>query len=140
MDKYTRADLFMENKNKKNKLNEAKDYDDFIYKGFLIRYNPMWKGWQIGGKGHPEGGANDLFKTEDDVMDFIDMSNARGEFKESRQYMQELSELDNLWDSLSEDFKDWIESKYNVAKLKYKDLVDIVDIYGNRFGFNESKK
>jgi hypothetical protein len=57
----------------------------------------MWKAWQIGGEGHPEGGANDTYDSIESAKEFIDGSNAKGEFKESKtKFKEEVHEI--RWD------------------------------------------
>ena len=59
-----------DDKDEKKKKKESKN--DVSYRGFTIRYNPMWGGAYSISPFHPELGASDTFSSVEDAKDFID--------------------------------------------------------------------
>lgn len=80
----------------KKKINEAKE--DVKYKQWTIRYNPAFDGYNIVGT-DPEGGANDLYKSPEEAIDYLKRAYEgiqRKEYKPGQDIEYTLKDDDNI--------------------------------------------
>jgi hypothetical protein len=55
-------------------------------------------------------------------------------------YQREFSQVDRVWYRLPEKFKKWIKNEYDVSKLTFSQLDDIIKTYGKSFNYSTESK
>ena len=89
----------------------------------------------------------DIYDVADAVADEYDLDDLL-ESKNENRILEEIKlqkekvvlDIDRLWNRLPESFKNFINRKFNVNRLTYSKLRNIVDTFGSNFGYEESKK